>query len=137
VLSLLSNQPSDRKTRSVAFELSRLRVQPPQCVEFLVAPEPRALYRRFQHSDRLVIDSQRHWEWMPVLASMGEGKTRGIGEAVRSAVHDFSHYGERPDGSRSDTWGEQQFREIGRATIGGGCKFPYSRRAITSLGRTS
>lgn len=28
-------------------------------------------------------------------------------------MHDFSHYGERPDGSRSDAWGEQQFWEIG------------------------
>jgi hypothetical protein len=57
---------------------------------------------------------------MPILATVREGKPRGVGEAVWGSVHDFGDHGQRANSPRSHSRSEQQLWEIGRATIGGG-----------------
>ena len=47
---------------------------------------------RLQHGDGLVVDLGRHRERMPVLAAMGEGEARRIGEPAGRAVDDFGHH---------------------------------------------
>ena len=57
---------------------------------------------------------------MPVLAAMGDRKSRGIAEAVRRAMDDLGDLGQRADGPRADAGDEQKRREILRAAFGGG-----------------
>ena len=102
----------------MALQHARLVVEPLDRGKLLVAAELRAVDRRLQHPDGLVIDADRHRERMPVLAAMREGEARRVAEAARRAVHDLRHHGQRPHGARADARHQQQFGEIGRAAVG-------------------
>jgi hypothetical protein len=56
---------------------------------------------------------------MPVLATVSEGKSSRVGEAVWGSMHYLGDYGQGAHGTRSHAGREQQLWEIGRATIGG------------------
>jgi hypothetical protein len=56
---------------------------------------------------------------MPVLATVSEGKSRGISGAVWGSMHYLGDHGQRAHGPRSHAGREQQLWEIGWATIGG------------------
>ena len=52
------------------FKLSGLLVQPPQRAKFFITAEFRFLHRRFEHLDRLIVDLERHREWVSILAAV-------------------------------------------------------------------
>ena len=52
------------------FKLSGLLVQPPQRAKFFITVKLRFLHGRFEHLDRLVVDLERHREWVSILAAV-------------------------------------------------------------------
>ena len=108
----------------MAIEPTGLLVEPLHGRQFLVVSELRALDGAFQNPDRLVIDSKRHRERVPVLAAVRKGEPRRVGKAVRRPVHDLGHHGERPHRPCPDARREQQLGEVGRTAVGGGGEIP-------------
>ena len=102
-----------------AFDPPGFVVEPLDRGEPFVVSELRLLHRCLQHLDRLVIDFDRHREWMPVLAAMGEREASGIGETVGRAVHDLGHHRQRAHRAGADARNEKQLGEVGRPPIRG------------------
>ena len=48
------------------FKLSGLLVQPPQRTKFFITAKLRFLHGRFEHLNRLVVDLERHREWVSI-----------------------------------------------------------------------
>ena len=69
-IKLFRNEVRDGGTVGVPFKLSGLLVQPPQRPKFFITAELRFLHGRFEHLDRLVVDLERHREWVSVLAAV-------------------------------------------------------------------
>ena len=67
----------------MALELSSLVVKPFERAELFRSPQFCFLDRRFQHLNGLVVHAERHRKRMPVLAAVGDGESRRVGEAVR------------------------------------------------------
>ena len=59
---------------------------------------------------------------MPVLAAMGERKSRGIAEPARCAVQDLGHQGEGADRARANAGRQQQIGKVGGPALGRGGK---------------
>src|SRR5580704_11731689 len=66
------------------------------------------LHGALQHANGAIVDLQRHWIGMPVLAAMGDRKSCGIAEAVGRAMYDLGDLGQRSDGPCADAWHEQK-----------------------------
>ena len=101
----------------MALDESSLVVEALERCQLFLTPELRALDRRFQHMDRLIVDPKGHRKRMPVLAAMRKRKTRRAGEAVRRTMHDVGHHRQRAYRPRTDTWNEEQLGEVGRTPI--------------------
>ena len=108
-----------RKGRAsgAAFEPARLIIETLQCGKLLLTAEPGLGNRRFQNSDRLVVDRDRHWEGMPVLAAMSHRKPRRVGKPVGCAMDDLGDHRQRPHRPGADTRGQQQIGKILWASI--------------------
>ena len=104
----------------MAFEPADLVVETLQRGEFFLAAEPGLRNRRFEHPDRLVVYRDGHREGVPVLAAMGERKTRRIAKSARRAVHDFGHQGESLHRAGADAGRQQQVGKVDRSALGGG-----------------
>ena len=76
---LLCDQLFYRGTGGVAFDESSLVVEALERCQLFLTPELRALDRRFQHMDRLIVDP-KGTETMPVLAAMRKRKARRVGK---------------------------------------------------------
>ena len=87
---LFRDEILERRIRCMALQHPRLLVQSFQRGKFFVTTKPRILNRKFEHPNRLIVNTKWYWKRMPVLAAMGQGEPRGIGEAIRRAVHDLS-----------------------------------------------
>jgi len=74
----LFEHPRKGRASGAAFEPARLIIEALQCGKLLLTAEPGLRNRRFQNSDRLVVDRDRHWEGMPVLAAMSHRKPRRV-----------------------------------------------------------
>jgi hypothetical protein len=74
----------------MALKPTCLVIEPPQGVELLLTPELRVLNGGRKDPDRLVVDTQRHREGVPVLATMGEGEARRFVDAGRRPVQSNS-----------------------------------------------
>src|SRR5438105_10342122 len=80
--ALFGNQLLNRWTARVALKFAGLLVQPSQSAEFFILFKLRLPDGRLQHVDRLVIDLERHREWIPVLPTMRERKSRRVTETT-------------------------------------------------------
>ena len=87
--SFLHDQFLDRRTRSVSFKQSCLLINPLQRAQPLLASQLCIPDGRFQHVYRFVVHPERHWERVSVLSAMSEREPRGIGEAIRRAMHNL------------------------------------------------
>jgi len=63
--------PAPEGTAELRVQPPRLGVEPLQRLHFLIAAKFCALHRRLQNPDGLVIDLDRNWIGMPVLAAVG------------------------------------------------------------------
>jgi hypothetical protein len=81
------------------------------CAQLRRVFELRALDRRLQHPNRLIVDPKWHRKRMPVPAAMRKREARRVGEAVRRSVHDLGNHRQRAHRPRSHAWNEQQFGE--------------------------
>jgi len=106
----------------MALDLSSLVVEPFERAELFRSAQFCLLDRRFHHLNGLVIDAERHREWMPVLAAMGDGESRRVGEAVRCAVHHLGDHRQRPHGPRPHARNEEELGKVLRAAICGRCQ---------------
>src|SRR4051794_12942928 len=75
---LARNQVLNGGTGSMLLQPACLVVQSPERVEFLFTSEFGALDGGFQHANRFVVDLERHWKWMAILAAMRKRKPSGI-----------------------------------------------------------
>jgi hypothetical protein len=106
-----------RRTGGVALDESSRVVEALERGQLFLTSELRALDRRLQHLNRLIVDPKRHRKRMPVLATVSKREARRVGEAVRLFIHDLGDHYERAHGPRSDAWNEEQFGKVGRAPI--------------------
>jgi len=67
---LFRNEFLYRWTSGVSLELTGLLVQPPQRANFFITAELRFLHGRFEQLDCLVVNLERHREWVSVLATV-------------------------------------------------------------------
>ena len=51
---------------------------------------------------------------------MRQREARRILEAIRRAVHDLGHHGERLHRAGADAWGQQQLGKVDGSALGGG-----------------
>src|SRR5947209_7667996 len=121
-LALLRDQLLDRWTFGELLQLPRLIVEPLERIELFALAELRFAHRRFEHTDRLVINLQRHRKRMAVLAAMRQRKTRWVGEAAGRAVHHLGDHRERAHRARADAGRQQELGEILRPAIRRGRK---------------
>src|SRR5215831_3772105 len=61
-----------------AFEAPRGAIQRTQSSHPVILAEPGAGDRAFEHAGGLIVDLERHWEGMPVLAAVSEGESRRL-----------------------------------------------------------
>src|SRR6516165_1687461 len=110
-----------RKGRAsgAAFKPARLIIETLQCGKLLLTAEPGLRNRCFQNSDGLVVDHDRHWERMPVLAAMGHRKPRRVSKPVGCAMDDLGDHCQRPNRPGTDTRDQQQIGKILWARIHG------------------
>lgn len=120
LLALQRNQSFNRRTPCHALEPTRLLIKLSERKQGFVLAEFRLLNRRLEHANGLVIDLERNWERVPVLAAVGERKARRIAKAARRAVHDLGYHGKRAHGSRANARRQQQIGKIGRSALGRG-----------------
>ena len=66
---------------------------------------------------RFVVSLERDWEWVAVLAAVGEGEAGWILEATRCAVDDFGDQGKRLQGARTQSFHQKQGGEIAKLLI--------------------
>jgi len=92
----------------MALDGSSLVVEPLKRGQLFLAAEFRALGRRLQHSNRLIVNPKGHRKRMPVLAAMRKGETRRVGEPVWRAMHDLGDHRQRTHGPRTDAWNGRQ-----------------------------
>jgi hypothetical protein len=130
-LSFLRDQLVNGGTRSVSIEQSGLFIEPPERAQFLLPSELCRMNGGFQHAYRLVVDTQRHREWMPVLPSVRERKSSRVGEAIRGSMHDLGTVRAPTPGVSSSSGKSLGPRSAAAA------KFAYSRFSTMSPGRTS
>src|SRR3954466_2388876 len=76
------------------FQLPRLVVEALNRGKLLFAAERCLLDGGLHDANSLVIDADRHWEWLPVLAAVGEREPRRIAEAIGRAMHHLGNHGE-------------------------------------------
>jgi hypothetical protein len=57
-----------------------------------------------------------------VLAAVGDGEPRRVGEAVRRAVHHLSYHSQRLHGPRSHAGNEEELGKVRRTAICRGCQ---------------
>jgi hypothetical protein len=69
-IKLFRNEVRDGGTVGMPFKLSGLHVQPPQRTKFFITAKLRFLHGRFEHLNRLVVDLERHREWVSILAAV-------------------------------------------------------------------
>jgi hypothetical protein len=70
----------------MALEPSSLVVKSFERAELFRVPQFCFPNRRFKHLDGLVVHAEWHRKRMPVLATVGDGESGRVGEAVRRAV---------------------------------------------------
>ena len=104
---LFHNEFLDGWTGGMPFELTGLLVQPPERAKFFITAELRFLHGRLQHVDCLVVDLERHREWVSVLAAMRQRKSSRIGETARRAVHHLCDHRQGLHRPRADTGRKQ------------------------------
>ena len=74
---------------------------------------------------------------MAVLAAVGEGEARRIGEPAGSAVHHLGHHRQRPHRAGADAGNEKQLAKSAGPRFAAAAKLACRRGAATSLARTS
>ena len=116
----MGEQRLDRRSGSAPLKPAGLIVQALDCRELLGLAKLGSLHGRFQYADGAIIDLQRDGIGMPILAAVGDRKSRRIAEAVRRAMDDLGNLGQRADGAGADAGHEQKLREIPRPAFGGG-----------------
>ena len=104
------------------LEKPRLRIEARNRRQFLLAAELGLGDRRFKDVDGAVIHFQGHREGMAVLAAMGEGETRGIGEAAGRAMNELGNKSQGAERFLANTWCQQKLRVVGGSAIGGRSK---------------
>ena len=87
---LVGDKPFQRRTGGNALEPLRLPIKLLQRRQCVVLPKLGLLHRRFQDANGLIVDLQRHWKRMPILAAVRQRKPRRIAEAARRAMHHLS-----------------------------------------------
>src|SRR5436309_952998 len=120
--ALFGNQLLNRWTARVALKFAGLLVQPSQSAEFFILSKLRLPDGRLQHVDRLVIDLERHREWIPVLPTMRERKSRRVTETTWGSMQDFGHHRQSLHGPRAYARRQQEFGKIRRPTVGSRCQ---------------
>ena len=80
--SLLCYQLLYRRTGGVALDESSLVVEAFERSQLFPAAELRALDRRLQHSNCLIVNPKGHRKRMPVLATVRKREARWVGEAI-------------------------------------------------------
>ena len=90
------------KARRRSAPIGGLLIETPDRCEFFGVAKLGPLYRGLQHADGTVVDLQRHGIGMPVLAAMGDRKSRRVTEAIGRAMDNLGDLGERADGPRAD-----------------------------------
>src|SRR3954462_996545 len=137
ILNLLGDQLFDRRTHRNTFERPGLGIEPLQRAKFLVAAKLRLLHGRLQNANGFVIDFNRYGIGMPVLAPVGERKPRGS-EKRNGAPWTTSATIARACTVRAPTPGvsNNSGKSFGPRSAAA-ARLPCSRRAITSLPRTS
>ena len=80
--SLLCYQLLYRRTGGVALDESSLVVEAFERGQLFPAAELRALDRRLQHSNCLIVNPKGHRKRMPVLATVRKREARRVGEAI-------------------------------------------------------
>ena len=89
------------------------RVEPARAIELVcTARALAASSARRSTRDRLVVDLQRHREWVAVLAAVREGEARRVVESCRRAVHDFGDQRQRLQRARAQLFEQQERGEV-------------------------
>ena len=117
LFEFLRNQPLHCRAVCYTLEPPRLVVKLLECKQRVVLAELCPLDCRPDYANGLVIDLERNRERVPVLAAMGERKTRRVAKAARRAVYDLGDESKRSHGSRADARRKQQIGKIGRAAL--------------------
>lgn len=65
----------------------------------------------------LVVHAERHRKRIPVLATVGDGESRRVGEAVRRAVYHLGYHCQRLHSPRSHAGNEEELGKVRRAAI--------------------
>src|SRR6185437_6246087 len=86
--TLLGKQRLDRGSRDMALHSARLLVEALDRGQLLGLTELGLADGRAQHTDRAIIDLERHGIGMAVLAAVCERESRRIAEAIGRAMHD-------------------------------------------------
>jgi hypothetical protein len=79
---LLMDKLRKVRARGASFKPACLIVEPLQYSKLFLAAEPGLRNSGLQHPDRLIVNRERDWKGMPVLAAMSEGKPRRVSEPV-------------------------------------------------------
>ena len=116
-LALSRNPFLHCRAGGMALEPSSLVVKPFERAELFRSPQFCFLDRRFQHLNGLVVHTERHRKRMPVLAAVGDGESRRIGEAVGRAVYHLGYHCQRLHGPRSNAGNEEELGKVRRAAI--------------------
>ena len=88
------------------------RVQPLHAVQLLRVTDSRGSQRPAQHTDRVVVDLQRHRERVSVLSAMRERKPGRILEPRRRTVHHFRDERQRLQRPRTELLQQQERGEV-------------------------
>src|SRR5688500_2547308 len=83
---LLGNHLVHRRSRRLALEHARLRIEAADRLQLLLAAELRVAHRGLEHADGLVEHARGHGEGVAILAAVRQREARGIGEAAGRAV---------------------------------------------------
>jgi len=91
---------------------AREGVETPQTIQLVRMADLRRIEGPPQHRKRLVVNLERHREWMAVLAAMREREPRRIGESGGRTVHHFRDERERLQRPRPQLLDQQKRREV-------------------------
>jgi len=89
---------------AVVFHGAGEAVEAAEAFHLLRVVEPRGVEGATQHSERIVISSERDGKGMAVFAAMREREARRIREAGGRAVHDFRNQSERLQRARAEAF---------------------------------
>src|SRR5450631_1306792 len=91
-----------RKRLTLFFHFAGQPIQSPEALKLFCVSKSSCFERPPKDGERLVVDLERHREWVTVFAAVSKRKTRRIGKPAGRSVYDLRDQSQRLQSSWSE-----------------------------------